>query len=137
MANWIDGEVTKIKWWNKKLFSLTLSAPLPNYKAGQFTKLAMTIEDKKIARAYSFVNTPSHSNLHEFLLVTVQDGLLSPPLSELSVGETVHVAEQASGFLPLMKCLHLNTCGYFQPVQQLGLFYLCLATQRSGKNSTK
>jgi len=101
MANWIDGEVTKIKWWNKKLFSLTLSAPLPNYKAGQFTKLAMTIEDKKIARAYSFVNTPSHSNLHEFLLVTVQDGLLSPPLSELSVGETVHVAEQASGFFTL------------------------------------
>lgn len=101
MANWIDGTVTDIKWWNQKLFSLTLSAPLPSYKAGQFTKLAMTIEDKKIARAYSFVNTPSQSDLHEFLLVTVQDGLLSPPLSELSIGETVHVAEQASGFFTL------------------------------------
>lgn len=101
MANWIDGQVTHIKWWNDKLFSLTVSASLPSYKAGQFTKLAMTIEDKKIARAYSFVNTPSNNNLHEFLLVTVEDGLLSPPLSDLKKGDTLQIAEQASGFFTL------------------------------------
>ena len=101
MANWVEAKVINIKWWNEKLFSIKVEAKLPPYKAGQFTKLAMTIKDKKIARAYSFVNAPSSNHTHEFLLVTVEDGLLSPPLSQLSIGETLLIAEQATGFFTL------------------------------------
>lgn len=101
MANWLDAKVTNITWWNDTLFSINVTAPLPTYKAGQFTKLAMIIKDKKVARAYSFVNAPNLVNDHEFLLVTVKDGLLSPPISKLNVGDSLLIAENATGFFTL------------------------------------
>lgn len=100
MANWLTGKVKAIKWWNDKLFSLVINAPIKEFKAGQFTKLAMSIDGKRIARAYSFVNSPEDEDL-EFYLIKVDNGDLSCPLASLKAGDEVEVSEIASGFFTL------------------------------------
>lgn len=98
MAEWIQGRVIDRRDWSDKLFSLQVQADLPAYQAGQFTRLALDLADGRLARAYSFVNPPSCDH-HEFLLVRVQGGRLSPALGQLAAGDTLWLAPQASGFL--------------------------------------
>ena len=100
MSNWIDATVKKVTWWSKTLFSLTVNADIDSFKAGQFTKLSIMEHDKRIARAYSYVNAPNNPDL-EFYLINVADGLLSPRLATLQPGGTVLIERRASGFFTL------------------------------------
>lgn len=100
MAKWITAQVNAIHWWNERLFTLKIEADIPPFKAGQFTKLAMEVDGKRVARAYSFVNAPDEPTL-EFYLIKVDDGTLSLPLAALKVGDTVDIAAQATGFFTI------------------------------------
>jgi len=60
MSNWVEATVKSVTWWNETLFSLTVNANVEPFKAGQFTKLSMMDGDKRIARAYSYVNAPEN-----------------------------------------------------------------------------
>ncbi|MEL0634254.1 ferredoxin--NADP reductase [Pseudoalteromonas carrageenovora] len=100
MSNWVEATVKDVKWWSETLFSLTLNADIAPFKAGQFTKLSIMDGEKRIARAYSFVNAPENPNL-EFYLINVIDGLLSPYLAKLKPGETVLIEQRATGFFTL------------------------------------
>ena len=100
MSNWIDATVKSVKWWNESLFSLTVNADVEPFKAGQFTKLSVMDDEKRIARAYSYVNAPDDPNL-EFYLINVVDGQLSSHLAQLTPGDTVLIERRASGFFTL------------------------------------
>ncbi|ALQ10493.1 ferredoxin--NADP reductase [Pseudoalteromonas fuliginea] len=100
MSNWVDATVKKVTWWNETLFSLTVNADVEPFKAGQFTKLSIIEDDKRIARAYSYVNSPDSSAL-EFYLINVADGLLSPRLAKLQPGDNVLIERRATGFFTL------------------------------------
>jgi ferredoxin--NADP+ reductase len=56
--------------------------------------------EKRIARAYSYVNAPDDPNL-EFYLINVVDGQLSSHLAQLTPGDTVLIERRASGFFTL------------------------------------
>ncbi|SFC00651.1 ferredoxin--NADP reductase [Pseudoalteromonas denitrificans] len=100
MAKWLTAKVKNIKWWNDKLFSIIVNAPINSFQAGQFTKLAMNVNSKRIARAYSFVNASNNKDL-EFYLVKVEQGKLTCPLSDLKVGDKIEISQTASGFFTL------------------------------------
>ncbi|CAL4325945.1 Flavodoxin/ferredoxin--NADP reductase [Buchnera aphidicola (Protaphis terricola)] len=100
MNPWINANVLKIKKWTKNLFSIFLNAPISNFKAGQFTKLALYEKTKKIQRAYSFVNAPSNKNL-EIYIVRVLNGKLSNLLYHLKSGDHVLIKKNAFGFFTL------------------------------------
>ena len=100
MSNWVDAKVKNVTWWSETLFSLTVNADVEPFKAGQFTKLSIMDDDKRIARAYSYVNAPENPDL-EFYLINVADGLLSPCLSKLQPGDTVLIERRATGFFTL------------------------------------
>ncbi|MBT2150428.1 ferredoxin--NADP reductase [Pseudoalteromonas tetraodonis] len=100
MSNWIDATVKSVKWWNESLFSLTVNADVEPFKAGQFTKLSIMDGEKRIARAYSYVNAPDDPNL-EFYLINVVNGQLSSHLAQLTPGDTVLMERRASGFFTL------------------------------------
>lgn len=99
MADWITGRVKARKQWSDTLFSLVVDADVAPFKAGQFTKLAWHGEDKKVARAYSYVNAPGQDC--EFYLVTIPEGQLTPHLAGLNVGDELLVQRTAAGFLTL------------------------------------
>ncbi|MGE6161155.1 ferredoxin--NADP reductase [Aeromonas salmonicida] len=100
MAAWVEGRVIERIEWTPTLFSLRVAAELAPYKAGQFTKLALAQGERRIQRAYSFVNPPS-APYHEFYLVEIPDGELTPSLGSLQEGDTLLVQSQATGFLIL------------------------------------
>ncbi len=100
MANWLSAKVTRVKWWNDKLFSLAVHADIAPFTAGQYTKLALEVDGERVARAYSFVNPPSSDDL-EFYLIKVDDGALSEALANLQPGDEVRIAEQSTGFFTL------------------------------------
>ncbi|HEH9400652.1 TPA: ferredoxin--NADP reductase [Aeromonas sobria] len=100
MAAWVEGRVIERIEWTPTLFSLRVAAELAPYQAGQFTKLALEQGERRIQRAYSFVNPPS-APYHEFYLVEIPSGELTPSLGSLQAGDTLLVQSQASGFLTL------------------------------------
>ena len=97
---WIDATLVSRQFWTDTLFSIEVEAPLPEYQAGQFAQLGLMIDGELIKRAYSFVNAPNQHR-HEFYLVSVADGLLSPRLATLPIGATLQIADHASGFFTL------------------------------------
>ncbi|PSJ42697.1 ferredoxin--NADP(+) reductase [Zobellella endophytica] len=99
MADWITGRVKARRQWSADVFSLIVDAEVAPFKAGQFTKLALNTEDKKVARAYSYANAPGQDP--EFYLVTIPEGQLTPYLADLAIGDELLVQRTAAGFLTL------------------------------------
>jgi ferredoxin--NADP+ reductase len=99
----ILGEVIDRTDWSPGLFSLTITADVAPYQAGQFLKLALQDSSGQwVRRAYSLVNAPILSSgvqQLEFLIIADPDGQLTPLLNQLSVGDEVYVSQQASGFM--------------------------------------
>ncbi|QDF76393.1 MULTISPECIES: ferredoxin--NADP reductase [Shewanella] len=97
---WGEAKVVERIDWSDQLFTLKLSADIGDFIAGQFIKLSLHIDDKRVARAYSLVNAP-HESLLEVLAVSVDDGLLSPKLQALNSGDSVDISTKAAGFMTL------------------------------------
>jgi ferredoxin--NADP+ reductase len=97
---WLEGKVVGNRHWTDALFSLRVEAPRLQFEAGQFVRIALDIEGKRVARAFSFVNPPEDPRL-EFYGVIVPAGPLSPRLARLQAGDTLHVASNPAGFLVL------------------------------------
>ncbi len=109
MADWIEGEVVENRQWNTRLFSLRIKVALPEYKAGQFVRVALVIDGEVVARPYSLVNAPAEPLLEIYFNI-VADGPLTPRLANLSAGDHLLVADRASGFLTIdevPECNHL------------------------------
>lgn len=100
MAEWVNASIKRVHDWTDSLFSLTVTAPIDPFTAGQFAKLALEIDGERVQRAYSYVNAPSDENL-EFYLVTVPEGKLSPRLHALQPGQQVMITKEAAGFFVL------------------------------------
>jgi ferredoxin/flavodoxin---NADP+ reductase len=109
MANWLQGEIIENRQWNERLFSLRIAASIPEFKAGQFVRIGLEVEGEIVARPYSLVNAPSEPALEIFFNI-VPEGPLSPLLAKLHKGDSILVAEKASGFLvidEIPECRHL------------------------------
>lgn len=100
MTNWVNGTVYEVIQWNDRLCSLKIKADLAPYAAGQFGKLSLIIDGERVSRAYSFVNAP-HAGHHEFYLIKIPEGRLSPHLFALKPGDAIQVSRDASGFMTL------------------------------------
>ena len=92
MGKWVEGRVTGRRDWADNLFSLQVEAPEVVFTAGQFARLALPAPpgspEPMLGRPYSFVNPPDASP-HEFYIVTVPEGPLTPRLARLRVGDSL------------------------------------------------
>ena len=73
MTDWIQGRVAAKTQWSEQLFSLQIEVPSYTFKAGQYVKIALDIDGKRIGRPYSLVNAPEERRL-EVSLPEVQEG---------------------------------------------------------------
>lgn len=100
MAEWINGTVVAVTHFTETLFSLVIEAETAPFIAGQFIKLALTPNDQRIARAYSYVNAPDDPRL-EFYIANVAHGKLTPYLHQLHVNDTLSLTRHANGYFIL------------------------------------
>ena len=101
MSKWVQGTVVGIRHWTDRLFSLQVAAPEVTFVAGQFARLALPAppgsQEEMLGRPYSFANSPDAAP-HEFYVITVAGGPLSPRLAALAPGDPIWLLAQANGF---------------------------------------
>ena len=100
MAKWLEGRVVENRHWTQSLYSLRVTGPALDFRAGQFVRIALDVGGERIARPFSFVNPPDDPLL-EFYGVIVPEGPLSPSLARLRPGDALYYADNPSGFLVL------------------------------------
>ena len=99
-SHFTEGVVVDNRHWTESLYSLRIDAGNIPFKAGQFGRLALNIDGERIARPYSFVNSPDDPIL-EFYSIIVNTGPLSPRLATLKTDDKVLIANSGNGFLVL------------------------------------
>ena len=100
-SKWVKGRVVDRRDWTGDLFSLQVEAPEVKFTPGQFGRLALPIDDQMVGRPYSFVNAPAENTPHEFYIVRVDAGPLSPRLAKLEANDEIYMAPRANGFFCL------------------------------------
>jgi ferredoxin--NADP+ reductase len=100
VKDWVKGRVVAKRQWNHRLFSMQFDAPVADFKAGQFTQVALDIGEERVGRPYSLVNAPQERPL-EIYFNAVPEGPLTPRLSDLNLGDEVWIAATASGIFTL------------------------------------
>lgn len=100
MTDWLQGKIVERRQWTEGLFSLRFEAPLGQFKAGQFVRIALDVDGERVGRPYSLVNAP-HEPFLEIYFNVVTGGPLSPRLAALQPGDTLWVSNAANGFLIL------------------------------------
>jgi ferredoxin--NADP+ reductase len=130
MAQWLDAKVVSRTDWNDHLFSLRFScADFPEFKAGQFTKVGVEQDDKILSRPYSIVSGPDDNEL-EIIAVPVKDGLLSPALHKLQIGDSLKIMSPATGFLVLDEVPKSRDLWLMATGTGVGPFLSILATEQ-------
>ena len=89
---------------------------------------------ERVARAFSFVNTPDDALL-EFYGVVVPQGPLSPRLNQLKAGDALYVAPNPAGFLILPEVPDAETLWLISTGTGLAPFLSILRTERPGSAS--
>jgi len=104
MTAWVQGRVESVRRWTDDLCSVRVVAPEVTFTAGQFARLALPApageKEPMIGRPYSFVNPPDRAP-HEFYLIVVPGGPLSPRLAALAPGDALWLGPRANGFFTL------------------------------------
>lgn len=130
MAQWLDAKVVNRTDWNDHLFSLRFSCDdFPQFKAGQFTKLGVERDEKIVSRPYSLVSGPDDNEL-EIIAVPVEDGLLSPQLHKLQIGDSLKIMSPATGFLVLDEVPKSRDLWLIATGTGVGPFLSILATEQ-------
>lgn len=100
MNDWVKARVVGKHRWTEGLYSLQFEAPITDFVAGQYIKVALDIEGERVGRPYSLVNAPGEQPI-EIFFNEVPQGPLTPPLSALNPGDTVWLTATASGIFTL------------------------------------
>lgn len=100
MSNWVKGTVVGKYAWANGLYSMQFDAPMEDFTAGQYARVALDVGDERIGRPYSLVNAPTQRPL-EIFFNEVPEGPLTPRLSDLNPGDALWVDAQAKGIFTL------------------------------------
>lgn len=127
MNDWVRGRVIAKKQWSDSLFSLQIDAPVGDFKAGQYTKVALDIGDDRIGRPYSLVNAPGERPL-EIYFNEVPDGPLTPRLSDLRTGDALWLSSKAGGIFTMDNVMQRRHLWLLATGTALGVYLSILKT---------
>lgn len=130
MVDWIEGKITGKKHWSQALYSLQIDAPLVEFKAGQYIKVALDVEGERVGRPYSLVNAPAEQPL-EIYFNEIPDGPLTPRLSDLEAGDRIWVSDKASGVFTLDNVVSRKHLWMLATGTALGVFLSMLKTDEA------
>lgn len=127
MSDWFKGTVVGRHAWADGLYSMQIDAPVGEFKAGQYIKLALDVGDERIGRPYSLVNAPQDRPL-EVYFNEVPQGPLTPRLSDLDLGGSLWVSAQAGGIFTLESVEPTQTLWLIATGTALGVYLSILRT---------
>jgi ferredoxin--NADP+ reductase len=99
MATYVPARVTRVHHWSDKLFSFTTTRePSLRFENGQFIMVALEVDGRKVARAYSIASANYEDQL-EFYSIKVPNGPLTSRLQSIREGDTVLLSAKPTGTL--------------------------------------
>jgi len=128
MTDWLEGQVVDRQRWTQRLYSLRIEAPVEEFRAGQFTRVALDIDGERVGRPYSLVNAPGERPL-EIYFNEVPEGPLSPRLARLEPGDRVWVDRTPRGFFTLDEIPDAGQLWMLSTGTALGVFLSILRTR--------
>ncbi len=127
MTIWNEGRVIRQKQWTSSLFSIFIEGEVAPFTAGQFCRIALDIDDKKVPRPYSFVNAPDDP-IKEFYYIHVPGGLLTSKLIDLKADDPIWIAKKGAGIFTLNQVQDADTLWCFATGTAIGVFLSILKT---------
>ncbi|MEA3273972.1 MAG: ferredoxin--NADP reductase [Pseudomonadota bacterium] len=127
MSDWVKGRVIGKKQWNHRLFSLQIDAPIHDFKAGQFTKVALDIGNERVGRPYSLVNAPQERPL-EIFFNEVPEGPLTPRLSDLVTNDGLWLSARPGGVFTMENVVQRRHLWLLATGTALGVYLSILRT---------
>lgn len=127
MNDWVKAKVVGKHQWTEGLYSLQFDAPIADFVAGQYIKVALDIDGERVGRPYSLVNPPQQRPL-EIFFNEVPQGPLTPPLSALNPGDQVWLTGTASGIFTLETVQPTETLWMLATGTGLGVYLSILRT---------
>lgn len=100
MSDWVAGTLVSKRQWNETHYSLQIDAEIGAFQAGQFVRVGLDVDGKRVARPYSFVNSPRDSTVEIFFNI-IPAGPLSGRLAKLDPGDRVWLAAKSGGIMTL------------------------------------
>ncbi len=101
MATYVPARVTNVHHWSDKLFSFTTTRePSLRFENGQFIMVALEVDGRKLARAYSIASANYEEEL-EFYSIKVPNGPLTSRLQNIREGDTILLSSKPTGTLVL------------------------------------
>jgi len=99
MATYLPARVTNVRHWSDKLFSFTTTRESAlRFENGQFIMVALEVEGRKLARAYSIASA-NHEDELEFYSIKAPNGPLTSRLQNIRAGDTVLLSSKPTGTL--------------------------------------
>lgn len=105
MSRWLIGKIRKITYQSPttRLFEVEVQVTdSVKYKAGQFVVMDLPIHEKRLQRwrSYSIANPPNGSNILEFSIVKLEDGLATSYLfTKVNVGDELTFKKPSGVFV--------------------------------------
>lgn len=99
MQGWSAGHLVARRDWAPGLSTLVIEAEVEPFAPGQFVNLALELDGVIERRSYSIASPPGAPLA--FLVTEVPEGVLTPHLLRLSVGDQVWVEPKPQGFFTL------------------------------------
>jgi len=91
--------VLTVRHWTERLFSFRITRPQSfRFRSGEFVMIGLEIDGKPVMRAYS-VASPAWDEKLEFYSVVAPDGVLTPRLSDIQIGDKVLLGRKPTGTL--------------------------------------
>ena len=99
MAVYLPARVTDVHHWSDKLFSFTTTRePSLRFENGQFLMVALDVNGRRLARAYSIASANYEEKL-DFYSIKVPNGPLTSRLQNIREGDTILLSQKPTGTL--------------------------------------
>ncbi len=108
---WIKNKIINIYKWNNKLFSIFLKNNIKPFISGQFTKLALNINNNYIYRFYSFVNSCNDKEL-EFYISKKYYGYFTNLLYKFNINDIIYISNYSYGKFTLLNIIKKKNIKY-------------------------
>ena len=99
MSKYTTEKVLQVHHWNDRLFSFrTTRSDSLRFRNGEFLMIGLQGDTRPIMRAYSIASANYEEHM-EFYSIKVADGILTPRLQKIAVGQELLISRKSTGTL--------------------------------------
>jgi ferredoxin--NADP+ reductase len=118
MAEWLEGKIAGKRHWSQALYSLQIDAPLADFTAGQYIKVALDVDGERVGGPTRW-STPRERPL-EIYFNEIPEGPLTPRCRTWRSATASGSRTRPAASSPWTTWSRVGTCGCWPPARRSG-----------------